>query len=329
MKYFIALDGGGTKLDAILFDETGHIKERIITGGSNAMDIGYELAQKRLTTAVKTLGDKVGGEVEAIYCGIAGTMPMGDYVTEAVNASGIKYKHIQVGDDGTMIISAVLGQKDACCIICGTGSSCFVRRKGKRLEKMGGKGYLIDSNGSGYDLGRECLRHAFRSIDGRDGKTMLVELVGEKMGLKAEDCFPNSDWMRKIYDPQTGGRPYIAKFSTCVFEAASKGDEIAKQIIEEQSEQLASLTYAAEKFFDGDFDVVMSGGIIQNVPEYAKLVISKASPRAHLIVSDEIPVYGAAVEDMLTSGCEVTKEFHDNFVNDYNTIKGNKLDIQL
>ncbi len=40
MRYFIAIDSGGTKTDAVLFDETGHIVARSLTMGCNAMDIG-------------------------------------------------------------------------------------------------------------------------------------------------------------------------------------------------------------------------------------------------------------------------------------------------
>lgn len=43
MRCFIAIDSGGTKTDAVLFEETGHILARSLTQGCNAMDIGLSL----------------------------------------------------------------------------------------------------------------------------------------------------------------------------------------------------------------------------------------------------------------------------------------------
>ena len=48
MRYFIAIDSGGTKTDAVLFDENGHIISRSLTKGCNAMDIGIDQACQHL-----------------------------------------------------------------------------------------------------------------------------------------------------------------------------------------------------------------------------------------------------------------------------------------
>ena len=44
MRYFLAIDAGGTKTDAVVFDETGHIIYRDLSAGNNGMDIGQEAA---------------------------------------------------------------------------------------------------------------------------------------------------------------------------------------------------------------------------------------------------------------------------------------------
>ena len=49
MRYFITIDGGGTKTDSVLFDETGHVVLRDISMGCNALDAGIEVAKNRFT----------------------------------------------------------------------------------------------------------------------------------------------------------------------------------------------------------------------------------------------------------------------------------------
>ena len=42
MKYCIAIDGGGSKTEIVLFDETEHILRRHVGQGGNPTDIGAE-----------------------------------------------------------------------------------------------------------------------------------------------------------------------------------------------------------------------------------------------------------------------------------------------
>lgn len=48
MKYCIAIDGGGSKTEIVLFDETGHILRRHVGQGGNPTDIGAEEARRRM-----------------------------------------------------------------------------------------------------------------------------------------------------------------------------------------------------------------------------------------------------------------------------------------
>ena len=38
MKYYIAIDAGGTKTDSVLFDQEGHVLARDLRRGANAFD---------------------------------------------------------------------------------------------------------------------------------------------------------------------------------------------------------------------------------------------------------------------------------------------------
>lgn len=142
MRYCIAIDGGGSKTDAVLFDETGHILRRHEAGAATRptsapkmrMDscrLGTLCARPRFGS-VRRRGRRV--------------LPNGDIYSESA-ARAIPSDIFE--DDGCNLISGTLGHSDGCGMVCGTRSSLFVRVSGQPLRHIGGKGYLIDTGGSG------------------------------------------------------------------------------------------------------------------------------------------------------------------------------------
>ena len=95
------------------------------------------------------------------------------------------------------------------------------------------------------------------------------------------------------------------------------GDAICQQILEKGSDDLAELTWAAEKHFKGSFSVVMTGGILAAFPEYAEMVIKKASKRAVMIKATAPPVYGALVEACHQQGITLDDTARANFTETY------------
>ena len=53
MKYYIAIDAGGTKTDSVLFDQEGHVLARDLRRGANAFDLGPMEAAARISGAVE------------------------------------------------------------------------------------------------------------------------------------------------------------------------------------------------------------------------------------------------------------------------------------
>ncbi|MBQ8589693.1 MAG: hypothetical protein IJ486_04495 [Firmicutes bacterium] len=310
MRYFLAIDAGGTKTDAVVFDETGHIICRDISAGNNGMDIGQEAAIDRLIQVLDRVSKTAPEKFTALYGGIAGVMPLGDFYSPAVvprnYADSVRFE-----DDGRALISSTVARNiDAGGMVCGTGCSLYVRKVGEPLRKIGGKGYLIDTGGSGFELGRDAIAAAFRYAERRTGHTLLYDLIRERMGCEPEF------WQRSIYHPITGGRAYIASFAKHVFEAYRMGDWAAREIFDKGSSAMADLTFAAATWFEGDFPIVMSGGMVTNFPEYAKAIEAKSSTRAKLILADAPPVYGAAVEAMADGGLDVDDAFRAQFMAD-------------
>ena len=308
MRYFIAIDSGGTKTDAVLFAETGHIVARSLTMGCNAMDIGIYTACNHLLSVVQDLSKQVpeDGELIAVYSGVAATDyfcgALGKFV--APHFPGIK---MRFEDDAVNLISGVIGHKNGACLVGGTGSSLYARIDGEIIH-LGGWGYLIDTGGSGYAIGRDAILASFRYVDGRGPYTKIYDLIKSQMGKNPEENIPG------IYE---GGRPYIASFARTVFQARKDGDEIAEQIFQKAVNAMAELTYAADKYFDETYDVVLGGGIFASFPEYTEALKQKASPKANLIRSTVPPLLGGMIEALWDGGIDASPEVCKNFVEEY------------
>lgn len=308
MNYFIAIDSGGTKTDTVLFDETGHIILRDISSGCNAADIGEEAAKLHCLEVIQRVSARAPQPIRAIYGGIAGTYFYGnmlyDYVRPQIDAVSLRLE-----DDVNVIISGTLGTAPGCCMICGTGSSMTVRTNERKQAHIGGYGYLIDTGGSGFELGQDALRMALRAYDGRGERTILTDLFQREFHSDTlHRCLP------QVYG---GGRAYIASFSRFVFEGCQQGDHICQEIFERGSNSLAELTWTAATYFSGDFDVILAGGIFFSYPEYVKAVKSKSSPAAQMMLSEVPPVYGGAVEAMADAGLTCSDNFRRQFLSDY------------
>ncbi len=314
MNYFIAIDSGGTKTDTVLFDETGHILYRDLSKGCNAMDIGEEEAKRRMLEALQRTEAVSPEPVSAIFGGIAGTDYFGDFLAEYLRPR-LAAKHIRIDDDGTNLISGAVGRVDACSMVCGTGSSLFVRKDGKLIKHIGGRGYLIDTGGSGFELGQAALKTAFRAVDGRGEATVLVELLEKQMGTDLHHG------MKEVFRQ---GRAYVASFARVVFAGRELGDKLCYEIIDRGTTALAELTWAAEKYFQDDFTVVMGGGIFAAYPDYAEQVKIKASRRANMIYSDVPPVFGAVVEAMADGGLECGARVRERFLAEYSQWKNKR-----
>lgn len=308
MKYCIAIDGGGTKTDAMLFDSAGNIIKRFVGPGNNPTDLGCDEALKRMIKTLDAVYSYAPGAVDALFGGVAGTLPNGDIYSDTVRKR-YNIRSIRFEDDGYNLISGAFGHADGCGMVCGTGSSLFVRREGQPLRHIGGKGYLIDTGGSGFELGREAIREALRAVDGRRGSTVLVDLLAGIIGR------PIDDGVTPIV--HRGGRPYIASFAKAVFEGRRLGDKACEEIFQRQAALMADLTYAAQTSFDGDFNVVAGGGIVSHYPEYFAAIKEKSAPGAKLVLQDAPPAYGAAVEAMWDAGESVTDGFKTRFLAQY------------
>lgn len=300
MTYFIGIDGGGTKTVGVLTDREGRILIRVQGSASNPNDRPPEESVAILTSLVHTLLDKAGlteADLPRISCfgGIAGGINHRQTLLDGLHATLPALGALDIRSDVHILLTGEIPEGDGACVICGTGSACFLRKNGE-LIRIGGWGYLLDSGGSGYDIGRDGLEAALRAHDGRGKPTTLTERLASHLGGEVQT---------KITELYQRGKTYIASCAPIVFQAAEEGDEVAMAILRRNARSLAELIEAAWGWLirDGQIPetlpVVMGGGIsVAKAPAWQREILAALDPTVSvsLQVSSVSPVFGAVVE---------------------------------
>ena len=303
-----AFDVGGSKIQAVIFTEQGHILAHEHDVGGNPLERGLENAADHYATVINRMINTAAVPcIDALYGGVAACEYFGDGLRQELEKRLKCVKHIRVEGDGCALISGMLGHRDGACMISGTGSSVYVRQ-GDGYYHLGGWGHLIDTCGSGFMLGRLAIQAACRAHDGVGEPTLLCELLEKQCGEPIWEHFIT------LYK---GERPYIATFAGTVFEARRRGDRVATRIFNECVSDLANIAFAAYRRIGKPFDLVLNGGIFSSFPEYGEAVKALCPPEINVIKSDVPPIYGGAVEAMYDVGLGCDVNFKKIFMSEF------------
>ena len=284
-RVLVGVDGGSTKTEFILFREDGTLLKRTVLPGSNPNLHGLEnslsIFQQGLDSLLET-----GMELAGLYIGCAGFLS-GGYGEKALRTLQKKYPKTQIGcsSDVMNIIGCSSSSRRCIAAICGTGSVIYANAN-RSVHRLGGASYLLDKQGSGFDIGRDVLRVALLERDGIGEKSLITPMVEEKLDSTVWDA------IHRIYQE---GPAYIASFAPVAFAAYDMGDKAAEKIMKEHSGYLAEMIQAAAKMYDCGKTVVLSGSIFSKVPAFLNLLKEKITMDLEIEVPSVPPVYGACV----------------------------------
>ena len=290
--YLIGIDGGGSKTDFLLCDINLREIGRRFDSRSNPNDIGIESTVALLESNLKALVEENGiefSDIKGIFAGIAG-LTIEDYRKTVKNALKKLFPsaNVDASHDGINVIYGAFPHSDGAIVICGTGSSCFVK-KGEEIIRIGGYG-SFDMIGNGYEIGRAGIAHALKTADGREKECHLSNLLKEKLG--EPDLIKALDGLLLLSKNQ------LAAFAPMVFQAAEMGDEAALKIISDNMNYVAGLINRAGDYFEGLFQVALAGGILKNRISL-DMLSEKITHKAKLVFSDNPPSFGAAAKALL------------------------------
>lgn len=235
MPTLLSVDGGGTKLFAVLFDESMNILSIARESSVNTNFEAVDAVERHMSNCIRRclapwLADNPGKFPLACYACIVGPMDLFRSVIER-EAPGCRLVPVQ---EGMMhCLSGSLSQSGIVAL-SGTGSGVALCVNGAVQSHLGGWGSLVGDEGSGYAIGRDGIAAVIRAHDGWGKTTLMTELLVDRFKLKKlHELLP------AIYQ-SPNPRSTVAAFAPEVGRAAAEGDEVALQVVEKAASMLAS-----------------------------------------------------------------------------------------
>lgn len=225
-RYFVGVDGGGTKTALVACTSDGCEIASAVCGPLNYNFIGLDAALDNLQAGIVALA-LPKGSIAAVGIGDPSIDDTSDSVTSqafAARATALLGVPVSIRSDAYMTLFALTGgQKSGVLIISGTGSMAIGENDKKEISVVGGWGRLTGDEGSGYYIGLEGIRAALRAADGVAPQTTLITMALEHFGVRAP-----RDLISAFYGDK---EPDIAGFSRFVAKCADDGDKVAQSIL--------------------------------------------------------------------------------------------------
>jgi len=238
-KYYLGIDGGGTKTHAVVTDAKCNILGEGFSGAANPLRVGLEDAVAHIDQAVSDACTQAGielGNIDSACAAIAGINhpihyhTMKDALDDALHLSGL-----ELVTDARAALEGALDGKAGVVVIAGTGSIAIGVNQDGQTARSGGFGPTLSDEGSGYYIAQAALKAVVSSFDGRSPTTILVDRICNRLGVAGPSDLPGV-----IYNSDS--EPVdIAPLAEVVDEAAQAGDDVARQILTAAGGELGRL----------------------------------------------------------------------------------------
>lgn len=308
--YYVAIDGGGTKTEFVLFRADGKLISSAVYGATNPNSCGVEKTLSILKKGIDCILFSKKAP-KRIFAGIAGSS-IGNHCENISSFLKKTYpmSEINVASDIRNIIGLVRENKKCISAIIGTGSVIY-GWDGTALKRVGGWGYLFGDEGSGYDIGRRVLIEAYAYGDGLAPVSEVARLVENKLGG------PVVEHAEKLYRE---GRTYIASFCPIAFEALAMGDKVAGEIIADSVARFANLINHMYRLGEYGNRVIISGGLAMHSETLIQMVAKELDRDIIVEIPTYPPIFGAMRTCLEFDGINVDYDaFEAKFNESYNT----------
>lgn len=261
-EFVLAIDGGQTSTKGALADRTGRIVARVTAGAWDVManEGGRERCRAALSDVLYALlpGIPEGGRLVSACLGLTGGRT-GAALVEAWFRERAQPGHFTVvGDTVTNLKGADPSGAAGVVVIVGGGSVAWGHDGRGREALAGAHGYLLDDEGSGYELGRQAIIAVLKAHHGRRPGTLLTDAVLRSLGLR-------EPWELRmsVYNGRAG-LPEVAGLVPAIAEAARLGDAAALTILTDGARDLADMAAAVlRQLALKDGPVYPTGGVFR------------------------------------------------------------------
>ncbi len=291
MNFKIGVDGGATKTECILIDETGAVVARQVAPGCNPNVAGAEQARLIITDALCALlaeGRRLVpririSETQLFMAGSAGFWQ--EIATELTD-----FGRVKTGADSLPVLELATNGGAGLVLHSGTGSFVAARDRSGGIHYAGGLGWRFGDPGSAYDLGRRAVSRALLELQGWAPASRLGPTVRDhtQLGEGAD-----ASTVTRYFYADTEPNRKIGALAPAVLRLASEGDHTAHQLIVESVSELSELAVrVATTLFPGEPVDELSAGLSGPILTH-RVVLEALAPRSPLAL---VPVTEPPIE---------------------------------
>jgi N-acetylglucosamine kinase-like BadF-type ATPase len=280
-KILIGADVGGTKT-AVAVSEDDKIVGRA-DGPGAAVRPGRALASAGTIVEVVrralSAAGRLTGDTLVVGAAGAGRDPERDELRIALRNEGLATS-VVVTTDIEIALAAAFSDGPGIVVSAGTGSVAVGRDRAGKRHRMGGYGWQMGDEGSGYAIGRAALGAVSRAIDGRSPKTALSEKV---LGATR-----SSDFDALIRWAAGASPAEVAALAPHVLAVAASGDPLAQGITDYAARELSQLAICLLPRMDlaPPVPVAVTGGLLAQDQPLRRTLLAKLAEEPAFLPSD-------------------------------------------
>lgn len=234
MKYYLGIDGGGTRTTAAVSDEQGNILLRKTGRTINFYSVGMDACRDNLKAIIDQIDNELGEIIfSAAFIGCSALdNAADDELIQRLCGGIIRAEKIGMDSDVFIALKSVGKAVCPCAAICGTGSMVIAEDENGSTQVTGGWGHIIGDEGSGYQIAVSAFKACCELCDKNEDSPLLD---------KAAEYFGVSDFRKAIdiiYSEETT-KDVLAGFAACVAALADEGNETALEIVRAQAAAFA------------------------------------------------------------------------------------------
>ncbi|NOG62163.1 MAG: hypothetical protein HND46_01980 [Chloroflexi bacterium] len=258
--YVMGIDGGGSNLRVVVATPDLQVVGESHAGTVNPSVIGRETAAgliRQHMWAAITNAHLQPADIRAVCIGVAGASAdhSADWLCEVVGPITPNAK-IRPSADQEIALVGAHGKREGILILAGTGSVAYGVNPAGQAAAVGGWGYLLGDEGSGYWLGMSALRAISQASERRAAKTTLTESVLHELNLEKP-----RDLIRWLYAQPRNAE--IAQLAPLIIQQADAGDAVANCLVGEAIQHLAGHVTALRDILNfPDAPIAFAGGLL-------------------------------------------------------------------
>ena len=261
VKYYIGVDGGGTKTAVCVASADSSQLMSEVTGSAAWREFGIDNVIQRIKTVIDDFRLSENGEVAAIAMGLPcyGESEAGDSELEKSIQEVFSPVPVYITNDVEVGWAGSLGLTPGINVVAGTGSIAFGRDETGATARCGGWSEFFSDEGSCYNIGRKSLQLFSKQADGRVPKDIFYSIFRKGLSLKND-----FDIIDIVHGQYIGSRDKVASLQLLARDAALAGSKSAKCLYEAAAEELCSLVRAIRNtlhFQQNPYMVSYSGGL--------------------------------------------------------------------